>query len=137
MIYWCGDLMGNLRFVLLAILTVSTVFLSGCASVSVYDEVETTNIKMSEPKKIYVTSFTTTEDSFRVDRNKTATAEFRAKIANDLCDQLTHQLNTMVLPAQRAVKLEKLPRERAWAVTGEFLTVHQGSRILRILVGFG
>lgn len=119
-------------FVLLPIL-----FLSGCASISVCKVHLVANQPFVAPKNIYVREFTGDESVFRVDRKGDSLAEFRAKTAAQLSNDLVKKLNESVLPAESLAANTQPPKGNYWLITGTFDRVNQGSRALRTLFGFG
>lgn len=88
------------------------------------------------PKIIYVKDFTIEDADIRVDREGEELAAFRNELARDLSDQLIERLNAYVGAAKRLEPGTPLPNH-GWLIRGDFLRVHQGSRLLRASVGFG
>ena len=54
-----------------------------------------------------------------------------------MANKLLQQISKYVAPARLASHKSVLPRGNYWLVTGEFLRVNQGSRLLRSTVGLG
>lgn len=111
-------------------------WLSGCASVSV-DKVTLADKVSKVPQKIYVKEFDAPPEVLRVDRSGKSLEKFRNSLKARLAKAITVRANKRLLPAQTVSDSDKIPREAAWVVTGRFLTVNQGSRLLRAVVGLG
>ena len=111
--------------------------LSSCASVSVKSEKRNGRQPAQKPAKIYVSDFGTQHGTFNIagDAKKDPEA-FKKKTAETLANYLTQGINKHVAPAQRASGTAGLPKS-GWLVTGEFVRVNTGSRILRSGVGLG
>ena len=109
--------------------------LISCASVSVQDGTEQATQKM--PRLIYVMPFSTAGGDWQVDRTGKDLTDFKQNLqvmlqtamVTDLCDRL--------VPAVPGKKSDLSRRTDAWLVRGQFITVKQGSRLLRGTVGFG
>lgn len=114
------------------------VWLAGCASVSV-DRVEDRAGARPpvDPAKIYVEAFTAPPDVFRVDRGGDHFERFRANFARDVSRQTAERIAKRLRPAEAIPEGKKRPRENSWLVTGSFVRVNQGSRVLRTAVGLG
>ena len=57
-------------------------------------------------------------------------------VARAMAQQLVARLRDLGLPAQRAVRNQRMP-SHAIAITGEFLNVDEGNRLQRLVIGFG
>jgi hypothetical protein len=113
------------------------VFLSSCASVSVKGEQRGTNKPAKKPAKIYVADFGTPNASFKIAGAEAKDPEaFKKKTANTLAAYVVKGINEHVAPAERVGSVVGLPKT-GWLVSGEFLRVNTGSRILRAGVGLG
>ncbi|MEO8204940.1 MAG: DUF4410 domain-containing protein [Chthoniobacterales bacterium] len=121
----------------LALLALAIIGFSGCASISISDSVRSPKITLKQPKKIYVIDFEVPNRVLQVDRSHLDLEKFQKTLSDDLSKHLVQRLDKRVLPAERAKSLASLPQGPAWAVTGRFENVRQGSRLLRILVGIG
>jgi hypothetical protein len=110
--------------------------LSGCASVSVSRQQWTTP-PAPAPDRIFVTPFTLEHGKFRVDREGAELAAFKEKFSREFADRLAERLTKYVRPSTVIAKDEKIKDANAWLVSGHFVRVHQGSRALRALVGWG
>jgi len=111
--------------------------LSSCASVSVKGERRNARQPVQKPAKIYVADFSTEKGVFRAagDAGKNLEA-FKKKTAETLANDVVKGLNAHVAPAQRTSSVRGLPKS-GWLVSGEFIRVNTGSRVLRTLVGLG
>lgn len=89
------------------------------------------------PSKIYVQEFVAPLDNFRVDRNERDLLAFIKAQRHALASDLVEQLSKHIAPAEILPEGKPLPRGNLWLVRGVFDRVNQGSRILRIGVGFG
>lgn len=124
------------RFLVVLALVVGGLFSSGCASVSLSRQ-DWTREKISAPDKILVRPFTVDRVNFRVDREGNVLEEFEEEFSGDFARRLAERLSKHVVPASVVERDEKITDPRSWVVEGHFKRVHQGSRALRMLVGFG
>jgi len=110
---------------------------SSCASVSVKDERRNAQQPVQKPAKIYVADFGTEKGIFKAagDAGKNLEA-FKNKTAETLANDLVKGLDTHVAPAQRTSSVRGLPKS-GWLVSGEFIRVNTGSRVLRTGVSLG
>ena len=122
-----------IRLLLLAPL----VALAGCASVSVGNIHPKGTAPRKLPAKIYVREFDAPPENFRVDRNQKDLAEFIAKERKAMAEGLVAQLSKHIAPAELLPEGAPVPRGNCWLVRGIYDRVNQGSRALRIGVGFG
>jgi hypothetical protein len=109
--------------------------LGGCASVSVSRQEWSS--KVCVPDKILVRPFTVDREKFRVDRDGVDLDVFEKKFSAEFADRLAERLTKHVRPAMVISMNEKVKDPKAWLIEGHFTRVHQGSRALRSLVGFG
>jgi hypothetical protein len=89
------------------------------------------------PSKIYVQEFVAPLDNFRVDRNERDLLAFIKAERHALASDLVEQLSKHIAPAEILREGKPLPRGNFWLIRGVFDRVNQGSRLLRIGVGFG
>lgn len=89
------------------------------------------------PEKIYVRDFTAPAESFRVDRNQKDLAAFIKAEQKALTQALVAQLSKHLAPSEALPADKPAPKGNYWLITGVYDRVHQGSRLLRIGVGFG
>lgn len=111
---------------------------SSCASISVHKVVSTKkNTPAEPPKEIFILPFTDTDTHFRVGRVDRDLHDFRADLKANMTSELVERIPTYVAPARIVSSNTEMPRGPYWLVTGRFLRVNQGSRLLRSTVGFG
>ena len=110
---------------------------SSCASVSVQGDRRAGRQPTGAPAKIYVADFAPERGSFKVggEVGKDVPA-FKKKTAGTLSNFLVRNLSANIAPAQRVAGAAGLPAG-GWLVSGEFLRVNTGSRLLRAGVGLG
>lgn len=89
------------------------------------------------PTKIYVMEFSAPLENFRVGRNNRDLQAFVSYERRTLATALRDQLTKHVAPAEILPEGAVVPRGNFWLVKGAYDRVNQGSRALRILVGFG
>lgn len=113
----------------------SVLVLTGCASISV----EPGNNVVTEraPKKVYVETFDTTKGDFRVDREGAELDKFKSDLQLMMSTGISYDLTKRLITATSVDGQPNFPRQDAWAITGEFVRVEQGSRLLRGAIGFG
>ena len=109
--------------------------LGGCASVSVSRQEWSS--KVCVPDKILIRPFTVDREKFRVDRDGVDLDAFEEKFSAEFADRLAERLTKHIRPAMVISRNEKVKDSKAWLIEGHFTRVHQGSRALRSLVGFG
>ena len=111
--------------------------LSSCASVSVKGEKLAGRQPVQKPSRIYVADFGTQQGTYKIAGEPGKNPEaFKKKTADTLTAYLVKGLSDHVAPAQRASGFNGLPK-KGWLVTGDFLRVNTGSRLLRSGVGLG
>lgn len=111
--------------------------LSSCASVSVKGEARTGKQPAQKPSKIYVADFGTKGGTYKIAGAESKDPEaFKKKTAATLSAYLVKGISDHVAPAQHAAGVVGLPKS-GWLVSGEFVRVNTGSRILRSGVGLG
>ena len=109
--------------------------LGGCASVSVSRQEWSSKVCL--PDKILIRPFTVDREKFRVDRDGVDLDAFEEKFSAEFADRLAERLTKHIRPAMVISRNEKVKDPKAWLIEGHFTRVHQGSRALRSLVGFG
>lgn len=126
-------LFASVAFLALAI----TVSLTGCGSIHTAPQpsaVTSGQMKLTpNPPKIYVGPFDTTKAKWLVGRDGVELVNFKNDFQANFEHQLEERLNKLAPTEQR---WKDLP-DHGWLVTGEFVTVYQGSRALRAIVGGG
>ena len=133
----------NYRIRFLSYLCLGSIFaafsllLCGCASVSVGNIHAKGSAPKKLPAKIYVEEFAAPYDNFRVDRGGRDLEAFIKEEKHALASNLVAQLTKYIAPAEIAPQGTALPKGNYWLVTGTYSQVNQGSRALRMIVGFG
>ncbi len=112
-----------------------TLALAACASISVEDGTERVTQKM--PELIYVLDFSTAHSDFQVDRAGPALTDFKKNLQLMLKTAMVADLNDRLVPAVPGRNSDWTRTRNAWLVRGQFVTVYQGSRLLRSAIGFG
>ena len=110
-------------------------FLGACASISVKKGQEFATPQ--PPTIIYVANFSTAGGHFNVDREGAELTEFKQNLQNVLQAGQVADLKNRLVNAAPAPLDAQNRSERAWLVTGTFVRVNQGSRLLRTAIGFG
>ena len=114
------------------------VFFSGCASVSTHShERHGVPARQRPPEIIYVQEFEAPAEVFRVDRPEKEAEKLRAAEASRLAHNIVWRVRDHIGPSWSVAQSVMPPRGPYWLVTGEFVRVNQGSRALRMLLGFG
>ncbi len=117
---------------------VAGIALSGCASVSVYQTSVPTRKKPKElPQKIFVGDFGFSADRVRVDRSGEDLERFERDTQERMRAQLVRRLTEKLVQAEGVKSGAVLPKGNYWLLEGNFDRIHQGSRALRSLIGFG
>ena len=110
--------------------------LAGCASVSVNQGTELAVPQM--PKQIFVTGFDTTQGVWNVDRQGYTLSDFQLNLQQMLSAGISADVaDKLQVPTSIVNNPMSLTSQNAWLVTGQFVRVNQGSRLLRATVGFG
>ena len=128
------------RFVALlasvALVAVATsLILTGCGSIETAP-LPSANVRLTpNPPKIYLAPFDTTTAKWLVARQGVDLIDFKKKFQTNF---LHHQLQTRLskLAPTEPRWVDDLP-DHGWLVAGQFVTVYQGSRALRTLIGAG
>lgn len=116
---------------------ISLWFLVGCASVSVHEKQESKKrIPRKAPPIFYIMDFSTEGAEFNVDREGRRLQRFKRETARILSGCLIDRFTKHLGVTDRLVK-EPVDKKEGWLVRGRFLRVNQGSRALRMGVGFG
>jgi hypothetical protein len=110
--------------------------LCGCASVSL-SERNWTEPKPDAPERIYVRPFEVETGDLRVDRQGDELLGFKRQFSEEFANRLAERLSKYIVPSEVLNPSAALPEGRVWIVQGRFIRLHQGSRALRSLVGFG
>jgi hypothetical protein len=111
--------------------------LSGCASVSV-GNIHPKGVPPKKlPEKIYVSPFVAPVENFRVGRGEKDLNAFIKEEQKNFTAALVAQLSKHIAPAEALPEGKSAPKGNYWLITGIYDRVNQGSRALRIGVGFG
>jgi len=124
-------------FASVALLAVATtVFLTGCSPGSIHTApLPSSTVKLTpNPPCIYIAPFDTSTSKWLVGRDGTDLRNFKQDFQTRFLHQLQDRLNKLAPAEPRWV--DDLP-DHGWLVAGQFITVDQGSRALRTLVGGG
>ncbi|MEJ0000381.1 MAG: DUF4410 domain-containing protein [Verrucomicrobiota bacterium] len=109
--------------------------LGAYASVSVEDG--TQSVRRQKPEMIYVASFSTARGDFAVDRTGHELAAFKSNLQLMLRTGIAAEITDKLMPAFAESAAHPPATSHAWLVHGQFVTVIQGSRLLRSTIGFG
>ena len=122
-------------FIGLASLAVATsFFLTGCGSIHTA-AMPSASVKLTpNPPHIYVAPFDTSTGKWMVGRSGFDLVNFKEDFQTNFSHQLETRLTKLAPTEPRWVN--DLP-DHGWLVAGEFITVDQGSRALRTIVGGG
>lgn len=112
-------------------------FLASCASISVKEKPDVNLAKGEiQPQLIYVRDFTVQLEAFNVDRKDAKLAEFEKQTVEAMSRELLERLSK-IYPCERLAADAPAPAGACWVLEGRFLRVNQGSRALRMFIGFG
>jgi hypothetical protein len=112
----------------------TTLFLTGCGSIHTAAMPSATVKLTPNPPHIYIAPFDTSTGKWLVGREGVDLLNFKEDFQTNFQHQLETRLNKLAPTEQRWVN--DLP-DHGWLVAGEFVTVYQGSRALRTLIGAG
>jgi hypothetical protein len=127
------------RFVALlasvALMAVATsLILTGCGSIETAP-LPSADVRLTpNPPKIYIAPFDTTTAKWLVDRQGVQLIDFKKEFQTNFLRQLQTRLSKLAPAEPRWV--DDLP-DHGWLVAGQFVTVYQGSRALRSIIGAG
>lgn len=111
---------------------------ASCASVSVSDVKAPDRVPpLRKPERIFVRPYELGDESLRVDRSGERLREFETRFQAQLQRDLVRALSRHVAPAEAVDQEEALPAGDYWEVSGSFLRVEQGSRLMRSVIGYG
>lgn len=111
--------------------------IAGCASVSVGNINPKGTPPKKLPEKIYVSAFAAPPENFRVGRGEKHLDNFIKEEQKNFTAALVAQLSKHIAPAEALPEGKSAPRGNYWLITGVYDRVNQGSRALRIGIGFG
>lgn len=118
-----------------SLLTLPCLLLS-CASVSVHDEAVNASPDNVKPEKIYVRDFDISTAELNVDRTGDELAQFKTKTVEDLSLVIVAEL-LKFYPTERLRAADPTPAGNYLLLEGRITKINQGSRALRMVVGFG
>src|SRR5579859_4086581 len=125
-----GALFAGIAFMAVA----TSLFLTGCGSIHT-GPLPSSSAKLTpNPPHIYIAPFDTTTGKWLVGREGDKLVDFKRDFQENFIHQLEVRLNKLAPSEPRWVN--DLP-DHGWLVGGEFVTVYQGSRALRAIVGTG
>jgi hypothetical protein len=111
--------------------------LGGCASVSVSNLVRKGVPPKALPQRIYIQEFSFPASDFNVGREGQALEKMITSEKHTIAIELSKQIAKRVAPCTILPKNKPLPKGNFWLLRGNYVQVYQGSRALRILIGFG
>lgn len=118
-------------------LSVITLVLVGCASVSVRnDSIAAKATPRAKPDIIYVRDFDLSAAEINVDRTGDELKQFKTDTVEAISKTLIADL-LKFYPAQRLAKGAPTPSGNYLLLEGRITKINQGSRALRMIVGFG
>ncbi len=124
------------RFFILAI--TASLWLQGCASVSVKEVSKEKSGKVDlKPQKIYVRDFAVDLSEFNVDREGWELENFKQLTSTMMTEALIERIGKHLIEAVPLREGDPLPIGNVWLLEGRFDKVNQGSRALRMFIGFG
>jgi uncharacterized protein DUF4410 len=112
----------------------TTLFLTGCGSIETAPMPSSTVKLTPNPPHIYIAPFDTSTGKWLVGREGVDLINFKEDFQTNFLRQLETRLTKLAPTEPRWVN--ELP-DHGWLVAGEFVTVYQGSRALRTLIGAG
>jgi hypothetical protein len=122
-------------FVGLVFMAAAAAFLlTGCGSIETAPLPSSTVKLTPNPPHIYIAPFDTSTGKWLVGREGVELINFKEDFQTNFQHQLETRLNKLAPTEQRWIN--DLP-DHGWLVAGEFVTVYQGSRALRTIVGAG
>jgi hypothetical protein len=112
---------------------IASLFLASCASVKVDEKTVSTASTLRKPTIVYVAPFDVTKGIWNVDRDGDELELFKKNASLELQRMMIERFPE-IAPTLEAPST--LPNE-GLLVTGEFTRINQGSRAMRIIIGFG
>ena len=111
--------------------------LVGCASMSVSNLERQGLPPKALPQRIYIQEFSFPTSDFNLGREDESIEAMVQSEKHAFANELSKQIAKRIAPCTVMPKNELLPKGNFWLVRGNYLQVYQGSRVLRILIGFG
>ncbi len=125
-----------MKFLRYGSLLCGLLFLAGCASVSVKDKQVASGSPQTRPVKIIVRDFDLSESALNVDRTGDELSKYRAQSIENMSLSIVNEITTFY-PVERLQANAPLPIGNYLLLEGKITRVNQGSRALRMVVGFG
>jgi hypothetical protein len=111
--------------------------LSSCASVSVRDVDKRGSARPAQrPARIYVVPFSTENAVVKENFARKKRGQLPAEAQRILAESLAAELSKEIAPA-RVVKAGGVPARDGWIVSGRFVRIAEGNRLLRMGIGLG
>jgi hypothetical protein len=140
--------MKRLRDAVITVLTVG--MMSGCASTSVRTVETDISGQLPRPDRVLVYDFAVSPEEVQLDRGLSARAVAATqgtsrteqeiatgrKVASTLSDHLVQEIRKLGLDAERAAGAVQ-QESRDLAITGHFLSIDEGNRTERVVIGLG
>jgi len=112
--------------------------LGGCASVSVKSESRMGAQPARKPVKIYVADFDASHAVFKIGGEQSKDPEaYKKNVERLLAGYLVKNISAHIAPAEPVKAASGRVPGKGWLVTGQFVRVNTGSRLLRAGVGLG
>jgi hypothetical protein len=123
-------------FASVALAVATTTFLTGCSTGAINTApLPSSTAKLTpNPPHIYIAPFDTSTGKWFVGRSGIDLVNFKEDFQTNFVHQLETRMEKLAPTDTRWV--DDLP-DHGWLVTGEFITVDQGSRALRTVIGVG
>jgi hypothetical protein len=113
----------------------TTIFLTGCTGSIHTAPLPSSSVKLTpNPPVIYIAPFDTATAKWLVGRDGMELVNFKENFQTKFTTYLRDRLSKLAPVEMRWV--DDLP-DHGWLVTGQFITVYQGSRALRTAIGAG
>ena len=119
---------------LVSLAAATALFLTGCGSIHTTPLPSATVKLTPHPPHIYIAPFDISTGKWLVGREGVDLLNYQEDFQTNFVHQLATRLTKLAPTEQRWVN--DLP-DHGWLVAGEFVTVYQGSRALRTVVGAG
>ena len=91
----------------------------------------------STPEEILIVPFLMPDEALFVDREGEDLVEFKTDLQSHFSNALAERISKHIAPARIITDQKEAPKGNYLLVSGKFITVRQGSRLLRSTVGLG
>lgn len=115
---------------------IAALILVSCASVSVRDQEVVRSLSTNKPEKIYIRDFDISNAELNVDRTGAELEKFKEEAVAALSQVLVAEVQKFY-PAERLSAHAHSPSGNYLLLEGNITKINQGSRALRVVVGFG